>query len=223
MKSWKVIAGLMLLVLLSSTALPVHAASNTADLPPLPEWPIIGPLLKWLGLVESEPAEVTEPPEDLELPQYPIETLDDLLALQDLESNVRVRVTATDTALTTIVQDALAENNVEGIQNFKLTFTPGTATVYVEVDPAVLENVNFDLPINLKDTLKLEGVVNLGAAGCQATVTIKKVSINNWSIGLRGIAQRWIDEQLPGVWPGAVCVERITLKSGEIAVVGYRR
>ncbi|HOT93487.1 MAG TPA: hypothetical protein PLJ78_17385 [Anaerolineae bacterium] len=222
MKHRKVIVTLVLSLLLLSAAMPVQAASNATALPPLPEWPIIGPILKWLGVVESEPAEVVEPPEDLDLPQYPIETLDDLLALQDLESNTRVRVTATDAALTAIVQDALDEN-VEGVQNFKLTFTPGQATLYVEVDPAVLEDVNFELPINLKDTLKLEAVVTLAASGCQATITIKKVSINKWSIGLRGLAQSWIDEQLPSVWPSEVCVERITLKSGEIAVVGYRR
>ncbi|HOU15391.1 MAG TPA: hypothetical protein PKZ84_19970 [Anaerolineae bacterium] len=222
MKHRKVLVMLALSLFLLSAAMPVQAASNATALPPLPEWPIIGPILQWLGVVEPTPVEVVEPAEDLDLPQYPIETLDDLLALQDLEVDERVRVTATDTALTAIVQEAI-DGNVEGIHNFKLTFTPGKATIYVEVDPIILENANFDLPVNLKNTIKLEGVVKLSASGCQAVVTVEKLSINKWSIGLKGIAQRWINEELPGVWPSEVCVERIALKSGEIAVVGYRR
>ena len=222
MKFWRITAILVLSTLLLSAALPVYAAPSATALPPLPEWPIIGPILRWLGVVEPVPAEIVELPEDLNLPQYPIETLDDILALQDLESEERVRVTATDTALTAIAQEAIDEN-VEGIQNFRLTFTEGKATVYVEVDPAVLTEANLDLPINLKNTIKLEGTVKLTASGCRAIVTVEKVSINKWAIGLRGFVQRWLDEELPGVWPEEICVERIALKSGEIAVVGYRQ
>ncbi len=222
MKHRKVLVTLVLSLLLLSAAMPVQAASNATALPPLPEWPIIGPILKWLGVVEPEPVEIVELPEDLDLPQYPIETLDDILALRDLEVGERVRITATDTALTAIAQEAL-DQYTDGVQNFRLTFTSGEATAYMEVDPSVLEEANLDLPINLKNTLKLEGVVNLGASGCRATVVIEKVSINKWSIGLKALVQRWVDEELPGKWPSEVCVERITVKSGEIAVVGYRR
>lgn len=221
MKHRKMLVTLVLSLLLLGAAMPVQAASSATALPPLPEWPIIGPILQWLGVVEPEPVEVVEPAEDLDLPQYPIETLDDLRALQDLASGERVRVTATDTALTAIAGEALG--NVKGVQNLTLTFTPGKAAVYVEVDPSVLEEANLDLPINLKNTLKLEGVVSLEASGCRATVVIEKVSINKWSLGLKGLVQRWINDELPGMWPSEVCVERITLKSGEIAVVGYRR
>ena len=221
MKHRKMIVTLVLSLLLLSAAMPVQAASSATALPPLPEWPIIGPILQWLGVVEPTPAEIVELPEDLNLPQYPIETLDDIRALQDLASGERVRVTATDTALTAIAREALGD--VKGIQNLALTFTPGKAAIYVEVDPSVLEEANLDLPINLKNTLKLEGVVSLDASGCRATVVIEKVSINKWSLGLKGLVQRWINEQLPGLWPSEVCVERITLNSGEIAVVGYRR
>ncbi len=221
MKHRKIVVMLVLSLLLLSAAMPVQAASSATALPPLPEWPIIGPILQWLGVVEPEPVEIVEPAEDLDLPQYTIETLDDILALQDLAVDERVRVTATDTALTAIAQEALG--NVKGVQNLSLTFTPGKAAVYVEVAPSVLEEANLDLPINLKNTLKLEGTVSLGTSGCRATVVIEKVSINKWSLGLKGLAQRWVNDELPGVWPSEVCVERITLKSGEIAVVGYRR
>lgn len=221
MKHQKVIVTLVLSLLLLSTAMPVQAASSTMALPPLPEWPIIGPILQWLGVVEPEPAEIVELPEDLDLPQYPIETLDDIRALQELESGERVRVTATDTALTAIAREAIG--NVNGIENPALTFTPDKATAYVEVDAIILEDIDFDLPINLKGTIKLEAVIKLSASGCQATVIVEKVSINNWSLGLKGIAQRWVNDQLPGLWPSEVCVERVTVKSGEIAVVGYRR
>jgi len=52
---------------------------------------------------------------------------------------------------------------------------------------------------------------------------MEKVSINKWSIGMKGVVQNWLNEQLPGLWPSEICVERVTLKSGEIAIVGYRR
>lgn len=222
MKHQKVVVMLLLGLLLLSTAMPVQAASSTSTLPPLPEWPIIGPILKWLGVVEPEPAEIVELPEDLDLPHYPIETLDDIIALRDLEVEERVRITATDTALTTIAQEALDEYT-DGVQNFKLTLTPGKASVYVEVDPSVLEKTNLDLPINFKNTLKLESVASFGASGCRATVIIEKVSINKWSIGMKGVVQQWLNEQLPELWPSEVCVERIMVKSGEVSVVGYRR
>lgn len=222
MKQWKIVTILVLSMVLFGTAMPVYAAPSTTALPPLPEWPIIGPILKWLGVVEPEPAEIVELPEDLDLPHYPIETLDDILALQDLEVEERVRITATDTALTTIAQEALDEYT-DSIQNFTVTFTPGEATVYVEVDPEVLAEADFELPVKLKNTVKLEGTVSLAASGCRVVVSIEKVSINKWSIGLRGFVQSWLDDELPGMWPGEVCVERVTVKSGEIAIVGYRR
>ena len=222
MKHWKISTMLVLGLLLLSTAMPVYAAPNATALPPLPEWPIIGPILQWLGVAEPEPVEVVELPEDLELPQYPIETLDDILALQELASDERVRITATDTALTTIAREAV-DKYTTGVQNLNLTFAPDKASAYVEVDPSVLEKANLDLPINSKNTLKLEGAVSFGAANCQATVTIEKVSINKWSIGMKGVMQQWLNEQLPSLWPSEICVERVTLKSGEIAVVGYRR
>jgi hypothetical protein len=222
MKHWKITTILVLSLLLLSTTMPVYAAPSAATLPPLPEWPIIGPILQWLGIVEPTPVEIVEPAEDFDLPQYTIETLDDILALQDLAVEERVRVTATDTALTAIAQEALGEN-VEGIRTFNLTFAPGKATVYLEVDPVVLTEANFDLPIKFRNTIKLEGTVELAASGCQVVVTIDKASINKWSIGLRGTVQSWINDQLPGSWPSEVCVERVTVKSGEIAVVGYRR
>jgi len=221
MKCQKVIVTILLSLLLLSAAMPVQAASSVTALPPLPEWPIIGPILRWLGVAEPVPAEIVELPEDLNLPQYPIESLDDILALQDLESGERVRVTATDNALTAIVREAIG--NVAGVQNPTLTFTPGKAAFYVEVDPSVLAEIDFDLPINLKNTIELEGLVKLTASGCQPVVTVNKVSINRWSIGLRGIAQRWLNAEFPGIWPSEICVERIVVKSGEIAIVGYRR
>ncbi|HQE93165.1 MAG TPA: hypothetical protein PLH19_10105 [Anaerolineae bacterium] len=222
MRQWKIIGLLIMSMLLLSAALPVYAAPDTTALPPLPEWPIIGPILKWLGVVEKEPAEIVEMPEEPDLPEYQIETRDDIFALQDLAVDERVHLIATDTALTAIAQEALDEN-VEGVQNLTFTFTPGKASVSAEVDPAVLEKVNLDLPGNLKDPIQLEGTVNLTASECRVIVTVEKVSLNRWSLGLRRLVQRWIDDQLPGAWPNEVCVEHITLKSGEIAVIGHRR
>jgi len=222
MKHRKVIVTLVLSLLLLSAAMPVQAAPSATALPPLPEWPIIGPILQWLGVVEPEPAEIVELPEDLDLPQYPIETLDDILALRELEPEERLRITATDAALTTIACEAI-DKYTKGVQNLSLTFTPGKASVYAEVDPVVLEEANLDLPINFKNTLKLEGVASFGASGCQANIIMEKVSINKWSIGMKGVVQNWLNEQLPGLWPSEICVERVTLKSGEIAIVGYRR
>ncbi|HSQ39964.1 MAG TPA: hypothetical protein VLM78_07370, partial [Anaerolineales bacterium] len=63
MKYWKVTTIFVLSMLLLGAALPVRAASSATALPPLPEWPIIGPILQWLGVVEPTPAEIVEMPE----------------------------------------------------------------------------------------------------------------------------------------------------------------
>jgi len=221
MKHRKVIVALVLSLLLLSATMPVQAAPSAAVIPPLPEWPIIGPLLQRLGIGTPEPAEIVELPEDLNLPHYPITTLDDIRALQDLQSGERVRVTATDAALTTIAREAIGDVSV--VKSLNLTLSPGEAAFSIEVDPSVLEDIDFNLPIKLRDTITLASTMSLTASGCQPILTINKVSINKWSIGLRGMAQRWLNEQLPSLWPHEICVERATLKSGEIAVVGYRR
>lgn len=225
MKTWKRIMLLALCtLLLVGTALPAVAApvKTEAALPPLPEWPIIGPIIRFIQrLIKKEPA-VPEATPEPNLPEITIETLDDILALRDLESDKRVRIIATDAALTSIVEDA-AGDDVGDLFSLTMTFEEGYASLEGELDGSVLENIDADVPINLDQDLYAEATLSFSATNCRAIVNVDYVSVNDWSIGLRGVAQEYINSQLPGLWPSEVCVEHIAVEPGVIKIVGYRK
>ena len=225
MKTWKRLVMLSVgCLLLFGTALPALAAPQEADLPPLPEWPIIGPIIRLIQRVIKKDAEPVVPEATVEpdLPEIPIETKDDILAHRDLESNERVRITATDTALVNIINDALPNDFKDRIVP-GVTFNKGNAIITADVDPSVLDGVDIDVPISLDEDIYAEATLSFGAAACRATVTVDYVAVNNWSIGLKKMVQEWIDSELPGLWPDEVCVEYIVVEPGTISVVGYRK
>ena len=79
-----------------SAQAPAGAQAPESVLPPLPEWPIIGPVLRFLGIIQ-EPAPEVLPTPDPSLPEFRIASLEDIDQLRDIETNKRVRVIATDT------------------------------------------------------------------------------------------------------------------------------
>ena len=175
MKHWRITTVVILSVLLLSVAAPAYAAPATTTLPPLPEWPIIGPILRWLGVVEETPEEIVEMPEEPDLPEYQIETWDDITALQDLASGERVRVLATDSALTAIAQKPLTNTSME----CRTSGRPSQkqATGYVELIRRCWRS-RFRPPVTLKNTLKIEATLTFQAGACRRQRTVERVSIN---------------------------------------------
>ena len=93
----KFLLSMAALGVLFTAATPVAAAnSGTArDLPPLPDWPVVGPVLRFLG-IGGETPETTMPSAtpDPSLPEYTIETIEDFAQLREVEDGQRVRITA---------------------------------------------------------------------------------------------------------------------------------
>ena len=76
---------------------------------------------------------------------------------------------------------------------------------------------------SLDEDIYAEATLSFDAAACRAIVTVDYVAVNNWSIGLKNMAQDWIDDELPNMWPDEVCVEYIVVEPGTISIVGYRK
>lgn len=200
-------------------AMPVSAAQDHGSLPPLPEWPIIGPLLRMLGLVKPTPP--TPPPSptpDPNLPEYRITTLEDIKELQDLEAGMRVRVVLAEKDANSLIAQLLGQQ-----ATVTVSFEQGYLTLMATVDQSLLKHAGVDLPAIDDGELEIYITAAVRASGCQPMVTLNKVEISGWSLGLRTAAQRAIDERLPDIWPTQVCLEQVFLTPGQIAVEGYRR
>jgi len=184
-------------------ATPVSAAQETAGLPPLPQWPIIGPLLRMLGLIK--PATPTPPPRptpDPTLPEYHITTLEDLRELQELEEGEKVRVVQATASL---------------------SFEQGYVMVQAFVDQSLLKQMGVDLPDLGDGELEIRITLTIQTSDCQPVITLNKVEVNGWSMGLRSVAQRALDDRLPHLWPTEACLEAVFLTPGQLAIEGYRR
>ncbi len=216
---------LMLILSLALTATPAAAYALAApgaprNLPPLPEWPIIGPILRMLGVTDTAESAAAPVP-DPALPEIRIRTLDDLETLQQVEPNERFRVIAADDDLNRIAQEILRERAEDNL-SFAVNFDANLVTVEGSVDAALLERTGLDLPGFVRGRLNVEGTARAAAEACQPTLAVRSVKVNGWGIGLRAMAQRVIDTQLPNTWPAEICVERVLLMDGEAAIEGYR-
>jgi len=175
----KITLSLILIALLLTGATPVFAQRATVPdlLPPLPQWPVIGPVLRWLGVAE-EPEAVEVPLRDL--PEYTIETLEDVKALQDIETGQSVRIKAKDTDLNTLLAEASA--SINSVDRATVQFEEGAVSGNATLDRDLLAQINVDLPIG-GESIQIMSAVEPSVAACQVTVKVKKFKINN--LGLR--------------------------------------
>ena len=214
------------ILLLAARTAPANALSLTEPsasaaaiaLPPLPEWPIIGPLLVRLGVIDEAvtPAPVPDP----DLPEYRISTVDDLQQLNGIQAGVRIRVITSEADANRMAQDLLAQQVGDGATLW-VDFAPNEATVDATADASLIERAGVDLPAIVRGSLR--AITTFGASGvnCRPSVDVGSLKVNGWSIGLRAIAQRMADERIAEVWPSEICVERILLMDDEAAVEGY--
>ena len=201
-----------------------HAPAGTpgAVLPPLPEWPIIGPVLRFLGLVQEAAPEVLPTP-DPSLPEYRITSLEDIDQLHDIEANERVRIIVTDTDLNQMIRDLLSESGYSEDAGLKVTFDGPMITADAFADATIIERTGVDVPAALRTNFDVLATFTVEAGNCSVTVTFEEVKANRWGFGLRPAANRLINEQIPKFWPDELCVESVIVMDGEAAVEGYRR
>ena len=225
MKHYKsIIIVILALLLLLSSVTPLFAADNIAPntLPPLPEWPVIGPVLRWLGVAEAEP----EPEPDVtveaplrDIPEYTIKSLDDVETLRALGNNESVRIIATDDTLNALAAEASAD--IEGLTTATVTFDQDLVSVYVQLDRTILSSAGIDFPLVRGQTLELTAEAALSASNCRVAVSLSKFRINR--IGVAMILGGQINQIIQDNWPEQACVEDISVKPGEIIVEGYRQ
>jgi hypothetical protein len=199
---------------------PIAASASQDVLPPLPEWPVIGPLLQRLGVVEADRSPPPTP--DPALPEYRITGFEDFDDLDDIEAGERVRLVVTDNDLNRMVDQILREN-VGDDADLRFEFDQSLITMWVRADEKLLEQAGAELPDRLRGDLDMSVTFETLAAGCQPYVEINKLRVNRWSFGLRPVAQRAINTRIPEVWPEQLCIERIILMDDEAAVEGYER
>ena len=212
---------LIISILLFSTVTPVYAADP--QFPPLPEWPIIGPVLKWLGIIKPEPeplipeASVAEVQRDI--PEYTIATLDDLRALEELEPETAVRLSASAATLNAL----LAENThrIVGLNYVTLSLEENRIGVDAQFNRDILKAIDIDFPLAEGSTLNLTGHASLDVQDCRVTVTLEELKVNR--IGIPRFVGPQLDTIIAENWPDEVCVESLTLKEGEIVAEGYRK
>jgi hypothetical protein len=213
------------LLALVSSALPLPVAagltttSSGSQAANPGEWPVIGPVLQWLGV--ARPAMETPTPTP-GLTEYRVTSYDDIGALQEIPSGERVRIIISETDLNAIVLD-LVSRNVEGNAGMSFGMEPNLLNVRITADQSLLEQAADYLPRQIRGDLDLDGAFRLGASQCVPRVTVERLRLNGWSFGLRLLAQGPINARIREFWTDDICVERVLLMQGEAAVEGYRR
>ncbi len=201
---------LALILVLATLAPPVEAAPQGADLPPLPEWPIIGPILRWLGLApESTEVELPAIPD---LPpgvsEYTPESIDDLVALWEKMANGEtVRVTLQETTLQAMV-DRWVEP-MPGLSSLSVTFEEGQIRLEGTVATSEMEEyLGFQLPDFLtQDDPTVVLVFTAQAVDCRPQITLETVRINGKGWPVKGMVQEQLTQQLDELWPQAhLCI-----------------
>jgi len=231
-KQWGIL--LLIGVIIISTAAPVYAASGETELPPLPEWPVIGPVLRWLGIA---PAEETEPAPDPAriaiptpvLPEQQITNLAEAEALwQAMEPGEQVRVFVADEDINAILKQELED--VPGVRSVTLTTEADSTTLNVAVDRAFLEEMEGNLPFFVRGD-ELNGKVTLAitASDCRPDITVDEIKLNTRTLPIKETAQALIDKAFEQAWreqswlDNRVCIEAVRLTDGETILEGYRK
>lgn len=213
---------LITVVLLFTAVVPAYAAPGDDRLPPLPEWPIIGPLLELLGVSTPESETPPAPTPDPALPEQRITNVDEAVEFwRGLESGERVRVLVADDDVNAELRTFLAD--VPAVRTATVTFNEGSATVSVDVNTQavreLLEEQNIQLPFFIRqNSLGGEFTIAVEAENCRPLFTIggRRLSLR------RRFLQELADQWLYDYWPEEGCIEEIILTPGEMAVEGYR-
>jgi hypothetical protein len=215
---------LLVVSLLLLTATPVGARGRAPDLPPLPEWPVLGPVLRFFGVTSSEPEPTSEPiaTPDPDLPTYRPATFEEGWELwQTLESGERVRVEVAETDVDRAIQEEIA--TLPEVLDAGVTFGEGNITASATIDRGLLEEISVDLPfLPRSDLLEGEVVVQLEAASCRLNVDVVSATLNERSFLLRYSTERAFNTLLNEYWPDQGCLERIVVDSGTLTVEGYK-
>ncbi len=216
----------LLLFLVAAIAPSVAAAPRGEQLPPPPEWPIIGPILRWLGLAQETPE--VELPAIPDLPpgvsEYTPESIEDLIALwEEMANGETVRVTLQEATLQAMV-DRWVEP-MPGISNPSIAFENGAITLAATIPVSEMEEyLGFEVPGFLfKDDLEVTIVFTAQAVDCRPQLTLETVRINGKGWPVKGLVQKQLTQRIDELWPEAnLCIEAIYITDDALIVEGHR-
>ncbi len=202
-----------LLVLSLSVALLVVPLAPATAAPPLPEWPIIGPLLVKLGLVE--PLIYPDPT----LPEYTVTTMDELKALGDqIAPGERARVVVTERLAQSLIKDALQD--VEFLKLTTMDFTERGLVMGLEIERAALEQGGVRIPLIKGDTITLNVRLIFYARDGYLQVKVRNLRVNGLPLPLGAVVSRRLNELSAEKWPAGVVLEAIFMHEQDVAVEG---
>jgi hypothetical protein len=211
----------VVLITMPTTFVGAQAPAGTR-LPPLPEWPLIGPVLRFLGVVQEAAPETLHTP-DPSLPEFRISTLEDVDQLRSVEMNERVRIIIDDQDLNQIISEVLSSAGYSEDAGLKVTFDGPAITADAYASATLIERTGVDIPASIRGNFDVLATFTVEAADCSVVLTFEKVKANSWSFGLRSAANRLVNDQIPEYWPEEICVENVIVMDGEAAVEGYHR
>ncbi len=207
---------------LLSTPSAAYAAEHNTPLPPLTQWPILGPILRWLGLGERE-AEI--PPTPLaaptpSLPEQRIASRADIEALAQLPPGKRVRLVASETDLNAIIRDEL--DRIPEIEQAAVQLEEDRIVATGRIDPTRLaQKYNVPIPANIAGDIEV--AFTISASACRPIVTVTALKIGGKTSPLRPLAQSIATDAINRNWPANGCLEHVIVTEGEIAIEGYVR
>ncbi len=205
----KLIYTLMLVSLLWTPLAP-----EAARIPPVPEWPIIGPILVSLGLVE--PVRYPDP----SLPVYTITTMDELEVLDErIQPGERVRVVVAESLAQSILEDALKD--VELFTLKKLDFTPKGLVIGLEIERARLEESGVRIPLIKAQRFDVKARIVFTAKDGIPLVKIRNVRVNGLPFPLGALLETRLNELSKEKWPSWLVLEAIFMSDTDVSIEGY--
>jgi len=196
-----------------AVALAVAPLAPAAALPPVPEWPVIGPLLVKLGLVE--PVRTPDPT----LPEYTVTTMDELKALEDqISPGERARVVVAESLAQSLVINAMEE--AAFLRNVTLDFTERGALVTLEIDRSALEQGGARLPFIKGDTLKISAQLIFYARDGRLQVKVRALRINGLPLPVGGLLAGRLNALSAEKWPAWIKLEAVFMHEQDVAIEG---
>lgn len=227
---------ILTLMLLTSSTLPVYAFGEETELPPLPEWPIIGPVLRWLGVVpkenatpEPDSARVAIPTPTAVIPEQRVTNFAEAKALwQALEAGEQVRIFIADSDINALLNRELED--IPGIHSATWTTETDLTTLTVAADRSFIEEIAGGLPLFIKgEQLKGEITLEVKAVQCRPEITVTKIQVNTRTLPAVETVQALVDKAFDRIWQedswfdNHLCVEVVQQTPGETVLEGYRK
>lgn len=203
---------------------PATAQGSAPYLPPLPDWPVLGPILRLIGIGPDEALPTPESmlPPDPGVPTYRFTGFDEAWSLwQSLESGQRVRMEIAEDDVNQALQDEIAA--WPEILEASVTFDEGELTVATTIDRGVLEIAEVDFPFLPRgETLTGQAEFRLGAESCRLTVDVVRARLNDRTLWVRYPLGRAVNAALDEYWPDTGCLKRIIVTSDTLTIEGYK-